>query len=104
MGGYMTFGEYAEQRDAARHRGAQPPPLDAREFDPGTGSPIQYHLPEPEVAGNQGQVEARALFGALFKNPFKVVNPSRPVLPSNSLLLASPFRRRRRLKSQIIGR
>jgi hypothetical protein len=103
MGGYMTFGEYLERRDAALLRAAQPMPLDAREFDPGTWSPTHYDLPEPEVAGNQGHVEQRSIFGNLFKNPFKPVNPSRPVLPSNSRLLASPFNKKR-LKSQIIGR
>jgi hypothetical protein len=104
MGGYMTFGEYLEQRDAAHHADPQPPPLDARGTDPGTGSPTHDNLEEPEVAGDEGQVEARSLFGNLFKSIFKPVNPSRPVLPTNSLLLASPLRRKRRLKSQIIGR
>jgi hypothetical protein len=104
MNGYMTFGEYLEQRDAAFYGAAQPSPLGAREFDPGTGSPTRYNLGEPEVAGDEGQVEARSIFGNLFKSIFKPVNPSRPVLPSNSRLLASPFRRKHRLKSQIIGR
>jgi hypothetical protein len=81
MNGYMTFGEYLERRDAARYGAAQPMPLDAR--DPGIASPIQYDLEEPEVAGDEGQVEARTIFGNLFKNPFKAVNPSRPVLPTN---------------------
>jgi hypothetical protein len=104
MGGYLTFREYLEQRDAAHHADPQPPPPDARNIDRGAGSPTRYDLGEPEAAGDEGQVEARSLFGALFKSIFKPVNPARPVLPSNSLLLASPFRKKRRLKSQIIGR
>jgi hypothetical protein len=104
MSGYMTFGEYLAQRDAALRRGAQPPPLDARGLDPGAGTPIGDHLSDPEVAGDGGRVEERSIFSGLFKNPIKAVNPSRPVLPTNSLLLASPFNKKRRLKSQIIGR
>jgi hypothetical protein len=104
MNGYPTFSEYLEQRDAARLCAALPMPPDARGIDPGTGSPTHDNLEEPEVAGDEGQVEQRSIFGALFKNPFKAVNPSRPVLPTNSLLLASPFRRKRRLKSQVVGR
>jgi hypothetical protein len=104
MGDYPTFTEYLEQRDAVRYADSQPPPLDAREFDLGTGASIQNDLEEPGAAGDEGRVETRSLFGALFKNPFKAVNPSRPVLPTNSLLLASPFRRKRRLKSQVVGR
>jgi hypothetical protein len=101
---YMGFTEYLERRDAARIADLQSSSPGARETDPGTGSPTHHNLPDPEAAVDEGQVEARALFGALFKSPFKAVNPSRPVLPTNSLLLASPFRRKRRLKSQIIGR
>jgi hypothetical protein len=103
MGGYMTFGEYLEQRDAAHHADPQPPPLDARGTDPGTWSPTHYDLGKPEVAGDEGRVEARSLFGNWFKSIFKPVNPSRPVLPTNSRLLASPFNKKR-LKSQIVGR
>jgi hypothetical protein len=58
----------------------------------------------PDVAGDEGRVQERSIFSGLFKNPIKAVNPARPVLPTNSLLLASHFRRKRRLKSQNIGR
>jgi hypothetical protein len=101
MNGYMSFGEYAEQRDAARHRDTQTMPLDARGIDQGAGSHIRDH--QLEAAGNAGQVEARSLFGNLFKSIFKPVNPARPVLPTNSRLLASPFNKKR-LKSQVVGR
>ena len=39
---------------------------------------------------------------SLFRGVFKAVNPSRTASPTNSRLLASPFRKR--LKSQVIGR
>jgi hypothetical protein len=103
MGNYMTFTEYLERRDAASRVAPQPSPPRARESDPGTGAPTQYDPGKPEVAGDEGQVEARSLFGNLFKSIFKPVNPSRPVMPTNSRLLASPFNKKR-LKSQISGR
>jgi hypothetical protein len=103
MKGYLSFREYVERRDAARDAAPQPSPPDAHGVDSAAGSPLHYDLPESDAAGDEGQIEARSIFGNLFKSPFKAVNPARPVSPTNSRLLASPFRKRR-LKSQVVGR
>jgi hypothetical protein len=99
MNGYKTFAEFLEQRRAGSRRGAP----DAREFAPPTESPTRYDLPDPEAVGGEGPVEERSSFRNPFRGVFKAVNPARPVLPTNSRLLASPFRKRR-LKSQVIGK
>jgi hypothetical protein len=103
MNGYKTFGEYLEQRDGANDAAPLTRRPDARGLNPVAGSPLRHDPPRPDTAGGEGQVETRSIFGNLFKSPFKAVNPARPVSPTNSRLLASPFRRKR-LKSQIIGR
>jgi hypothetical protein len=66
-------------------------------------APTHYDLNLPDAMDDGAQVEVRSLFGNPFKGVFKAVNPARPVLPSNSRLLASPFRKKR-LKSQVMGR
>ena len=100
---YLTFREYAEQRDAACRADTRGTPPGAQDIEPIVGSPTRLHPPDPDAAVDGGQVEQRSLLGNLFKGVFTVVNPSRPALPTNSRLLASPFRKRR-LKSQVIGR
>lgn len=102
MNDYMTFSEYVERRDAACHDSAAHMPLDVWHTDPTGGSPVRHDLPDSDVAGDEGQVEERSMFGALFKNPFKAVNPARPVTPTNSRLFAPPGRKR--LKGQVVGR
>ena len=103
MNGYKTFGEYLEQRVAANDAASRPRRHDARGVDPAAGSPRHNGPPRPDAPADEGQVEARSMFGNLFKSPFKAVNPARAVSPTNSRLLASPFRKQR-LKSQVIGR
>jgi hypothetical protein len=103
MNGYISFNEFLEQRDAACRADTPTSPLGARGIEPVAGSATRYVLREPEAAGDEGQIEARSIFGKFFKSPSKAVNPSRPVLPTNSRLLASPFRKKR-LKSQVVGR
>jgi hypothetical protein len=82
MQNYPSFAEYLERRTAE---------------DDGQAAP-----PSKEPNHHEDQVAERSIFRGLFKNPFKAVNPSRPVSPANSRLLASPMRKR--LKSQIMGR
>lgn len=77
---FPTFAEYL------RHR--------RREAIPSPAPP-----PRPEVPGQEAApVTVRKLIPGLGK----AVNPSRPVTPFNSKLLAFPGRKR--LKSQVVGR
>ena len=103
MSGYKSFSEFLEQRDAANYAARQSSGPDAGGFDPVARSRFHDDSPQSDTAGNEGQVEARSMFGSLFKSPFKAVNPARPVSPTNSRLLASPFGKRR-LRSQVIGK
>ena len=76
-----SFAEYLERRTAEDDRHAA--------------------HPSREPNHHQDQVAGTSIFRGLFKNPFKAVNPSRPVSPNNSRLLASSARKR--LKSQVMG-
>lgn len=96
-----SFTEFLEQRTAET-----PTTGDLRRAVIGDGGidPID----EPSTNGvsaspvspdGQGQVTERSMFRGLFK----AVNPARPASPTNSRLLASPFRRQRP-RSQVMGR
>ena len=101
MGTFKTFTQFLEQRAAEtpiftdQRRAA----IDDGEIDPidepMTGGDSAF----PGPPSGQGQVAERSMFRGLFK----AVNPARPVSPNNSRLLSSPFRKRR-LKSQVMGR
>src|SRR5262249_3204964 len=98
----IRFNKYLEQCDAANRADPRHWSPDHRESDPGERSPTHHDLTEPDSARDDGHVEERTVFGNLFKNPYRAVNPVRRILPTKSRLLASPFRKRR-LKSQVIG-
>src|SRR5262245_37191284 len=102
MKGYKTFSEFLAQRDAASDAAPQPPRPDDRGAVPAAESPLCYDPHQPDAMGDEEQVEERSTFRNPFRGVFKAVNPARPVLPTNSRLLASPFRKRR-LKSQVVG-
>jgi hypothetical protein len=99
MGTFRSFADYVARRDLMRSA-ADPTRAVGDDVDvvPNGSISIQASLED-----DGGQVEQRSLYGNLFKGVFTVVNPSRPALPTNSRLLASPFRRKR-LKSQVMGR
>jgi hypothetical protein len=103
MNGYKTFSQYLEQRDGVNDAASQPRRPDARGLKPVAGSRLHDDTRQSYTAGHEGQVEERSVLGNIFKSPFKAVNPARPVSPTNSKLLASPFRKQR-LRSQVIGR
>jgi hypothetical protein len=79
MGNYPTFADYLGWRAASG--GGHVGDLGGRSRDAGSD-----------------RLAERSLFGGLFK----AVNPSRPVGPWNSRLVASPWRKR--LKGQVMGR
>lgn len=91
MSVYKTFGEFVEHRGALRPR---PKPEAGVE---GEMAPLQ-----PSVAAGADPFTERSAFRNPFKGLFKVVNPARPASPTNSRLLASPFRKK--LKGQVMGR
>jgi hypothetical protein len=103
MSGYQTFGEFLGRREAANRAGWRPWAPGSRESDLAARSRLPCDLPEPDAARGGGHVDERSVFGDLLKSPFRAVNPSRPVLPTNARLLASPLRTKR-LESQVVGR
>ncbi len=100
--GYMTFSEFLEQRDeGARSAPGSPPEIDGGAATPGEPTPGR-DAAFPGAGDMQVTRQGHMSEGSLFRGVFKAVNPSRPASPTNSRLLASPFRKK--LKSQVIGR
>lgn len=100
MGTFKNFNQYLEQRaaDAPIFTDQRRAALNDEESDP-IDEPMTGDSAFPGSPDCQGQVAERSMFRGMFK----VVNPARPVSPNNSRLLSSPFRKRR-LKSQVMGR
>jgi hypothetical protein len=103
MMGYKTFSEYLEHRDAGVRSAAGSPSLP--DYDGSSAADEPARRDDAACPGvidaigrNRGHVSERSMFRGVFKS----VNPARPASPTNSRLLASPFRRQ--LKSQVIGR
>src|SRR5947207_1252246 len=100
---HETFSQYLERRDAViRHASVERPVsthLEPRAtddamgaIDPDDPSAMSDPVYQPDHLGER----------SLFRGVFRAVNPARPASPSNSRLLASPFRKR--LGSQVVGR
>jgi hypothetical protein len=96
---FMTFSQYLEQRDAGVRSAAESP--SSPDYD---GSSAADKPARRDDAACPGMVDTQGHFSerSMFRGVFRAVNPARPASPTNSRLLASPFRKR--LKSQVIGR
>src|SRR4051794_16601758 len=96
MARFKSFADFLELRAAV-----------TSSSDP--GSPSLRHDPADSGAQSTDDPESPTLPGdqvaerSMFRGVFKAVNPSRPVSPMNSKLLASPSRKRK-LGSQVMGR
>jgi hypothetical protein len=96
---FQTFTEVLKLRDGNRRATDRTLPVPVGDMVvPMTGDAPTH----PGRSADQDQVSERSRFSGLFKGLFKAVNPSRPLSPTNSRLLSSPFRKRH--KSQVMGK
>jgi hypothetical protein len=96
---FQTFTEFLRLRDGDRRATDPTLPVPCGDMVEPTTSDDPTH---PGRSVDRDQVSERSRFSGLFKGLFKVVNPARPASPTNSRLLASPFKRK--LKSQVMGK
>lgn len=101
MNDFKTFAEYMEQRAAGVLSAADENPAHHRVdgVDP-DGEPTPSR---DQVRSGSSDDRDRVAERSMFKGLFKVVNPARPVSPTNSRLFSSPSRKRK-LGGQIMGR
>jgi hypothetical protein len=99
----MNLSEYLAQRDAEDRSAAGSSSSSggcdtsaASETDQGNDAACR------DMVNALGRYRGHVSERSMFRGVFKAVNSARPASPTNSRLLASPFRKR--LKSEVIGR
>jgi hypothetical protein len=100
---FMTFSEYLEQRNGGVRSAAESPSSSGGDDASAASETAQGNVAAcPGMVDARGRNQCHVSERSMFRGVLRAVNPARPASPTNSSLLASPFRKR--LKSQVIGR